>query len=488
MKLYRLYINGEWKDAQDGKTFISYNKADNQPVNEFAQSTKEDVDLACKAARDAFPVWSSLDGVTRAEYLNRVSELILQRRREMAEFESMETGKPISETYNFDIRVAAWAFSYFADLAKEIKGDVIPLVKGGDCSADDFDFVTYEPYGVAAVIAPFNFPAHLMTRSLAPALAAGNTCVIKASSMTPTSVAILGEIFEEAGLPKGTVNIVQGPGGTVGGYLVGNPEVDVVGFTGSETVGRSLLRISADAPVIKKCVLELGGKGPAIVEPDADLENAAEAQINGFTFNQGEVCCAMTRLIVHEDVETQYLRILKEKCEAIRIGYPLDESTQMGCLISEKHLEEVDHYVKEAVTAGAELVCGGERYSEGVCSAGPYYKPTIVRNVTEDMPIWSDEVFGPVLAVTTYRNSDEALKKANNTNFGLGSNIFTRDLKKAFLMSKKINAGMVWVNMGNGMHMAAPFGGNKNSGMGREYGTYGIHEYLKVKNNMWKMS
>jgi len=488
MKKFKLFIDNEWRDSSDGKTFKSFNKADGTEVNEFSQATVEDVDAACKAARKAFPAWAELDGETRAEYLIKIAQIIKRRQREMAEFESMETGKPIRESYNFDIRVSAWAFEYFANLGKEIKGDVIPLVKGGDCNAGDFSFVTYEPYGVAAIIAPYNFPAHLMTRSLAPALAAGNTCVIKASSLTPTTAAILGEIFEEAGLPKGVVNVIHGQGSTVGNALVAHPDVEIVGFTGSEAVGRELLRISANAPIIKKCVLELGGKGPVIVEPDANLELATTAQINGFTFNQGEVCCAMTRAILHESIYDKYLSMLKEKCEAIKIGYPLNEDTQMGCLISESHLEKVDNYVKEAVAAGAKILCGGKRYTEGVCAKGPYYEPTVLTDITPDMRVWKEEVFGPVLCVTKYSDTEEAIAMANDTTFGLGSNIFTENLKKAYHMSKRINAGMVWVNMGNGMHMATPFGGNKNSGMGREYGTYGIHEYLRAKNNMWRMT
>lgn len=488
MKKYKLFIDGKWVEALSGKTFCSYDKADGSVVNEFSQAGKEDVDLACRAARKAFDGWSSMSGRTRAGYLIRIAEGIEKRRRELAEYESRETGKPIKDSYGFDIRVSAWAFEYFADLGKEIRGDVIPLVEGGDCSKDDFSFATYEPFGVAAIIAPYNFPLHLMSRSLAPALAAGNTCVIKASSITPSTTAALGEIFEEAGLPAGVVNIIHGQGGLAGNAMVSHEEVDIIGFTGSEAVGRELMKLSADAPVIKKCILELGGKGPVIVEPDADLEIAADAQINGFTFNQGEVCCAMTRLIVHEDVKEEYLNILKTRCEQIQIGLPLDEETQMGCLISEKHLESVDSYVKEATEQGAELLCGGKRFSKGACAGGAYYEPTILTGIRSDMRIWKEEVFGPVLSVITYRDTKEALRLANDTRFGLGSNIFTRDLRKAYQMARKINAGMVWVNMGNGMHMAAPFGGNKNSGMGREYGSYGLHEYMKVKNNSWRMT
>lgn len=488
MNTYKLYIDGKWVEAVSGETFRSYDKADGTVVNEFSKAGEEDVNLACQAARNAFEGWSSLSGKTRAGYLVKIAEGIEKRRRELAEYESRETGKPIKDSYGFDIRVSAWAFEYFADLGKEIRGDVIPLMEGGDCSKDDFSFATYEPFGVAAIIAPYNFPLHLMTRSLAPALAAGNTCVIKASSITPSTTAVLGEVFEEAGLPAGVVNIIHGLGSQIGNVLATHEDVDIIGFTGSEAVGRELLKLSASSPVIKKCILELGGKGPVIVESDSDLEMAADAQINGFTFNQGAVCCAMSRLIVHEDVKDEYLRILKTRCSKIRIGFPLDETTEMGCLISEKHLKAVDRYVKEAVEEGATVLCGGKRFTGETCTNGPYYEPTILTEVRPDMRIWKEEVFGPVLSVIAYRDTKEAIRLANDTRFGLGANIFTRDLRKAYQMSKRINAGMVWVNMGNGMHMATPFGGNKNSGMGREYGSYGIHEYMKVKNNSWRMT
>ena len=484
MKEYKLYIDNQWLDAGDGGTFASYHKATGEEVNRFAAATEADVDRACRAARAAFPAWSGLDGETRSEYLRAAAGIMKRRRREMAELEAMETGKPVYDTYDFDTRVSIWAFEYFADLCREIRGEVIPL---GDVNQRDFDFVTYEPYGVAAIIAPFNFPLHLLTRSLAPALAAGNTCVIKASSITPSTAAVMAEVFEEAGFPAGVVNVVHGQGSLVGNALVSNREVDIVGFTGSEAVGRQLMRLSADSPVMKKLVLELGGKGGVIVEPDADLDIATTCQIEGFTFNQGEVCCAMTRVILHEDVYDAYLAMLKEKCDRIPIGDPLNYDTRMGVLISEEHLREVDAHVKRAVEQGAGFYAGGHRCTKPGCAGAPYYMPTILTDVTPEMDVWRKEVFGPVLCVCKYRDIEDAIRLANDTEFGLGANIFSRDLKKAYQIARRLNAGSVWVNLPNGMHMACPFGGNKNSGSGREYGTYGLHEYLKVKNNMWRM-
>lgn len=484
MKHYSLLINGQWREGSAGASFVSYNKATGAPVNEFSVSSEADVAEACRSARAAFPLWSGLDAETRAEYLMKAAAVMRRRQRELAEAEAAETGKPVFDTFGFDTRVSIWAFEYFANLAKEIKGDVIPL---GDINQRDFDFVTYEPYGVAAIIAPYNFPIHLLTRSLAPALAAGNTCVIKGSSITPTTAAMVAEACQEAGFPDGVINLVQGSGATVGNWLVRDENVDVVGFTGSEEVGRQLMHLSADSPVMKRLVLELGGKGGVIVEPDADLDIATTCQIEGFTFNQGEVCCAMTRVIIHESVKDAYLELLAKKMDAICIGDPLDENTRMGCLISEEHLQKVDGHVKAAIAQGAKLYYGGERAQVSACPGGPFYRPTVLTDVTETMDAWQQEIFGPVLCVCTYTDTEEAIRLANSTNFGLGANIFTENLKKAYRIGGQLNAGSVWVNLPNGMHMACPFGGNKNSGMGREYGTYGLHEYLKVKNNMWRM-
>lgn len=484
MKHYKLYINGEWKNSSSEEVFYSYNKANSEKLFSFSSATEKDVNDACNAARSAVSDWAGLDAEARAKYMIKAANIMERRKKELSEIEAAETGKPVHDTLNFDIRVSIWAFEYFANIAKEIKGDVIPI---GDINNRDFNFVTYEPYGVAAIIAPYNFPLHLLTRSLAPALAAGNTCVMKASSLTPGTTAIMAEIFEEAGFPNGSVNILHGSGAEVGNAMAIHREVDIIGFTGSESVGRNILKLAASSPIIKKVVLELGGKGPAIVEPDADLEIATTAQIEGFTFNQGEVCCAMTRLIIHEDVVDDYLALLKEKMDAIKIGDPLDHETRMGALISEEHLQKVDAYVKNTVKKGAELYYGGSRCENAELKDKPYYKPTVLKGVSREMSAWKDEIFGPVLSVITYKETEEAIKLANDTDYGLGANIFTENLKKAYQMGQKINAGSIWVNLPNGMHMATPFGGNKNSGMGREYGTYGLHEYLKIKNNMWRM-
>lgn len=485
MRYFPLYINNQFVDASDGGRFRTRNAATGEPVSEFAAATAQDVDRACRSARAAFPAWSALDANIRAGYLLKIADGIKRRFREMAECEAMEAGKVIGATTTLDIPYSIEAFEYFAGICREIKGEVLP-VHGGRGNKT-FDFVTYEPYGVAAIIAPYNFPLHLMTRSMAPALAAGNTVVCKASSMTSSTLGILSEICAEAGLPEGVVNVVHGSGGLIGEALCMHPDVDVIGFTGSEAVGRQLLHYASCSPVMKKCVLELGGKGPTIVEPDCDMEEALNAQLNGFTYNQGEVCCAMTRLILHEDIYDEFLERLAAKAAAHHIGDPLDPDATMTCIIHQEHADEIHAAVQLAVEQGAKVYCGGRQLTGGIYDKGAYYLPTILTDVTPEMTCFQAEIFGPVLTVTKYKALEEAIALANNTSFGLGANLFTSDLRKAYWATKKLAAGTVWVNMENGSQMHTPFGGNKNSGMGREYGTYGLHEYLRAKNNVWNM-
>ena len=485
MKRFKLFIGNEWVESADRKYFLSSSPSSGEPIAEFAAATTEDVAKACVSSRAAFQtVWGEMDPDQRAALMLKAAAIMRKREKELAEYEARDTGKPIAETAGFDIPFSILAMEYFANIAREVQGHVIPTkVEKQTC----FDFVTYEPFGVVAVISPFNFPLHLLTRSLCPALAAGNTAVCKASSFTPVTTAILGEILVEAGFPPGVVNIVSGTGQTVGEALASHPEIDVVSFTGSEAVGRRLIELSARSPILKKMVLELGGKGPFIVEPDCDIDATVEATILGLCYNQGEVCCAMTRLLLHEEVYDTFLPRLAARMNGLRLGDVLDPRTEMGSLISAEHLQKVDRHVKEAVRAGARLVCGGEPYIKPPCDKGSYYRPTILDNVTQDAKCWREEIFGPVLVTAKYRDIAEAVRMANDTSYGLGANIFTKDYRTAFWAGRRLNAGSVWVNIQNGSQIAGPFGGNKNSGMGREYGVFGLHEYLKVKNNVWNM-
>jgi acyl-CoA reductase-like NAD-dependent aldehyde dehydrogenase len=487
VKRYELLIHNEARPPATGEYFVSVSPATGEPLAEFAAAGESDVDLACLAARRAFhDGWRDADPDQRAEVMLRAARIIRDRLPELARAEALDTGKPIAETAGFDIPFSALAFEYFAHAAREVQGHVIPMSREG--GRDLLDFVTYEPYGVAVVISPYNYPLHLLTRSLAPALAAGNAVVCKASSMTPWTTAILGEIVVEAGFPPGVVNVVSGAGARVGEALAVHPEVDVVALTGSESVGRRLLELSARSRVIKKNLLELGGKGPTIVAPDADFSVAVSSLVLGVASNQGEVCCAMTRLYLHEDIYEAFLPRLAEALSSLRLGDILDPGTQLGSLISREHRDRVAAHVQQAVDDGARVVCGGRPYTEPPCDRGSWYLPTILENVSESTPCYREEVFGPVLVVSPYRHLDEAIALANDTDFGLGANVFTRDYRVAYRAARELNAGSVWVNMANLAQMAAPFGGNKNSGLGREYGRIGLHEYLKVKNHLWNMA
>jgi len=480
MQKFKFFINNQWVDSIDGKTYQVVDPSKNEPIAEVALANEKDVDRAVKAAREAFDkgIWSELDGDERAEYMLKVAELMKKRKKELARWETLQTGKPIKESEDIDIPYSIRAMEYFANQAREIKGEVIPIP-----GKYAFDYVTYEPYGVVGSIVPWNFPLHLATRTLCPAIATGNTVVLKPSSYTPITVILLGEMILEAGFPPGVVNIISGPGDTAGNAILRHPDIDMISFTGSLEVGQKVLEASA-RPRIKKVVLELGGKGPFIAEPDCDIDGAVNSLITGFCLNQGEVCCASTRLFLHEKIYDEFMEKLVTRVKSLKLGNTMDPSTQMGALINKKQLEKVDSYVKEAIKDGAKLVCGGEKYNVPPFDKGNYYKPTILENVTNNMRCAQEEIFGPVLVVLKYKDLEEAIKLANDIRYGLGATIWSENPRTLYWAAKKLDAGTVWMNTNVMSKIEAPYGGNKDSGLGREDGTIGIKEYLKVKNNI----
>lgn len=483
MKEYKLFINNKWVPSSSGETFTTSCSASGEVLASFHSATEKDVDAACTAARAAFKsgVWSRMENNERARIMLRAADLMAERWEELCRMEALDTGKPIHEVKTGDMPYSISAFRYFANLAREIKGDYIHVPN----EPYMHDYLVYEPFGVVAVVAPYNFPLHLLTRSLAPALAAGNTTICKASSMTPWTTAVLGEIVEKAGFPPGVVNIVAGPGSSTGEWLVSHREVDVVAFTGSEQVGRRLLELSAKSPIIKKNVLELGGKGPVIVEPDCNFEFTVKGVADGLLLNSGQVCCAQTRLLLSNRIYDRFLEALVAELKTRIPGDILDPATRLGAMINVKQMEQVDKIVQEAVSAGATLLCGGKRITTPPFDKGAFYEPTVLADVKTEMFCYTEEIFGPVLVVVGYDELDEAINLANDSQYGLGAGIFSESHKTVIYASQRLDAGSIFVNMPNTARMNAPFGGNRNSGIGREYGSAGLHEYLRSKNTIW---
>ena len=477
----KLFIENKWVDAEGGATFDSVNPATGEKVAVLAKASAGDVDKAVKVAKKAFDsgVWSRMDPDKRANLMLKAADIMRRRFEELAEAEARDAGKPIREARLVDIPYSIRAMEYFANMAREIKGEVIPLP--GDQA---FDWVSFEPYGVVAAITPWNFPLHLATRAICPAIATGNTVVAKASSLAPVTPMLLGEIFLEAGFPPGVVNILSGPGGTTGDALAGHEDVRMITFTGSVQIGRRVMEQAAQSPIIKKVLLELGGKGPFIAEADCDLDAAVNSLIPGFCLVEGQVCCASTRLYLHNDIYDQFMENLVRKVSSLRMGDIMDPETQIGSMIGQKELQSVDAYVKAAVEAGAKLACGGEQVTTPPCDKGSFYQPTILEVDSNDLACVREEIFGPVLTVMRYHSLDEAIALANDTEYGLGATVWSSNPRTLFRAAKEIDAGMVWLNTNVMSKIEAPYGGNKNSGLGREDGTIGLKEYVKAKNNV----
>ncbi len=479
MKEYKLFINNEWVDAEGGATFTTVNAATGEPFAKLAKASAADVEKAAAAARAASAEWAAMYPEARGKLMVRAAELIQARAEEFARVESAETGKTLHECTVIDIPFAVRAFEYYGKVMTGFQGEYVELPQGGI-----LDYVSYEPYGVVGVIAPWNFPIHLMTRDLCPALAAGNTIVAKASSKTPTTTSMMGEILLEAGFPKGVVNIVSGPGGITGEAMMLSKNIDVMAFTGSAEVGRELLRLNSKAAVIKKMVLELGGKGAICIDKDADIKGSVNSALFGVCFNQGEVCCASSRVYVHQDIYDEWMELLLKRMNSLKIGAPDDPETNIGTLIDHEALLKVDGFVQRAVAEGAVVLCGGKPYTEGVCAKGNYYMPTVLTNVKQDAECMVKEIFGPVMMVTKVKDLDEAIALANDTDCGLGAAVWSENPKTLYRAGKALKAGSVWQNYNVTSTPEAPYGGNKNSGFGREDGLHGLREFLCVKNNM----
>ena len=472
----KLFINNEWRDASGGKTMEVTNPATEEVIATVASAEKGDVDAAVQAARAALAgPWGSLSARERGRLVRRIGERLLERADEIARLETLHNGKPIFESRQIEIPAAAECFEYYGGWADKVMGETIP-VKG--------NYLTYtlrEPIGVVAAIVPWNFPLLLTAWKVAPALACGNTIVIKPASQTPLTAIALAEVAAEVGLPPGVLNVITGPGSSVGQAIVEHPGIDKIAFTGDTATGKSIMRSAADT--LKKITLELGGKSPNIIFPDADLDAALRGATTGIFYGKGEVCAAGSRLLVDRSIKDQFMEKLAARTKKMVAGDPLDPKTRYGALASKKQLETVQRYVDTAKKEGAALVAGGARADIGT-GKGYFFQPTVFDKVTPEMTIAREEIFGPVLATIDFADLDEAIARANSTQYGLAAAVWTRDIKKAHYVARKLQAGTVWINTYNIYDTAAPFGGYKASGFGREMSAHALEHYTQVK-SVW---
>ncbi len=471
----KIFIQNEWCDAESGKTFSVVNPATEEVLAEVAEGDAHDIDRAVRAARQAFEkgAWPRLSARERGRILSQVASLIEKHSDVLAEMETRNNGKPISETKSVDIPFARETFEYYAGLADKIHGETLP-VSGGF-----LNYTLREPVGVVGQIIPWNFPLVMAAWKLAPALATGCTVVLKPAEQTPLTALYLGKLMQEAGLPPGVVNIVPGFGETAGRALVQHPMVDKIAFTGSTDVGRLIMKMAAE-PNLKRVSLELGGKAPNIVFADCDLEKAVAGIVRGIYFNQGEVCCAGSRLFVEEKIREPLLALLCKRAESLKVGDPLNPSTEMGAQVSREQFDKILGYIQKGKSEGAKLLAGGSR----ACERGYFLKPTLFSEVKDSMTIAREEIFGPVLSVLSFNDVDELIRRANDTIYGLSAGVWTRDIGKAHFMASQLRAGTVWVNCFNHFDVASPFGGMKDSGFGRELGTHALELYTSVK-SVW---
>ena len=457
---YDLFINGEFVKSNSKKCFDTINPATDEVIAKISEANKKDIDLAVKSAKIAFRSWSKLKAKERGKYIFRIARMIQERAKEFAVIESMDGGKPIRESRDVDIPLAANHFFYYAGWADKLEYA--------------FPNKTPKPLGVAGQIIPWNFPLLMAAWKIAPAIACGNTVVLKPAETTSLTALKLAEIIQESGLPKGVVNIVTGAGNT-GAEIVNHPDIDKIAFTGSTNVGKLIQKSISGTK--KKSTLELGGKGANIIFEDAAIDQAVEGIVNAIFFNQGHVCCAGSRLFVQESVANIVIEKLKDRMSSLIVGNPLDKNTDIGAINSKEQLATINKYIK----IGQEE--GGEIYQSkcSISKKGNWCPPTLFLNVSQSHTIVQEEIFGPVLAIQTFRTIDEVIEKANNTPFGLSAGVWTEKGSKIFKLTQELNAGVVWANTYNKFDPTSPFGGFKESGFGREGGLHGLKAYLKFE-------
>ncbi len=471
----KLFINGEFVDAEDGETLPTLNPHDNSKLAEVAMAGKADIDRSVKAAQAAFPKWSAMAAMERGRLLLKLADAIEANADELARLESLDTGHPIRDTLRLDVPRTAVTFRYFGGMADKYEGSVIPVEAGF------LNYMLRQPVGVVGQIVPWNFPLMFTSWKMAPALAAGNCVVMKPAELTPLSSLRIAELMAEVGFPKGVVNIVPGLGHIAGQYIAEHPDIAKVAFTGSTAVGRRIVQASAGN--LKRVQLELGGKGANIVFGDADIAAAVNGSAFAIFHNQGQACIAGSRLVLHEAIAEEFTERFIALARSIKLGNPLDPTTEMGPLTSAQHRDRVMSYCEVARDQGGEILIGGKAPDRPELAAGCYVEPTVVRAKATDR-VAQEEVFGPFVTISTFKTDEEALAVANGTEYGLGGGLWTRDLQRAHRVAAAMRSGMVWVNCYKRVNPGSPFGGVGASGYGREMGFEAMHQYTDVK-SVW---
>merc|ERR1712156_764155 len=472
IKFTQIFIDNEWVNSVSGKTFPTVNPATGETICSVQEGDKADVELAVAAARRAFSLgsaWRTMDASARGQLLNRLADLIERDRLYLASLESLDNGKPFQDAYNIDLGLTIKCYRYYAGWADKNHGKTIPV---------DGLFLSYtrhEPVGVCGQIIPWNFPLLMQAWKLAPALATGNTIVMKLAEQTPLTGLYIAELIKEAGFPAGVVNIIPGFGPTAGAAIAEHPKVDKVAFTGSTEVGKIIQRSAADN--IKRVTLELGGKSPTIVLADADIDQAVETAHFGLFFNMGQCCCAASRLMVEESIYDEFVEKSVARAKKRTVGDPYDPRNEQGPQVDKEQFEKILGYIEHGKSEGANLLAGGGPAAD----KGYFIQPTVFSDVTDDMKICKEEIFGPVQAIQKFKTLDEVAQRANSNNYGLAAAVFSTNNARSTYLAHALRAGTVWINCYNAFSMAAPFGGYKESGSGRELGEYGLEAYTEVK-------
>ena len=467
------------ENASDGQTVKTYSPVDGSLLAEVAEATKEDVDAAVSSAREAFKTWKNSTVKERAKILNQIADIIDANAELLATVETMDNGKPIRETMAVDVPLAAEHFRYFAaaiiseeDSAKMLDNNTLSLI-------------LREPIGVVGQIVPWNFPFLMGAWKLAPVLASGCCTVLKTSSTTPLSVLEFAKLIQDV-LPAGVFNVITGSGSKSGQYILDHEGFDKLAFTGSTEIGYNVAKAAAEKLI--PATLELGGKSANIIFPDCDFEQALDGAQLGILFNQGQVCCAGSRIFVHEDIYDKFVPELVKRFNSVTVGNPLDPNTQMGSQIDKRQMNKILSYVKIGTDEGATLLCGGEQFTENGLENGCFIRPTLLGNVTNDMRVAKEEIFGPVACIIKFKSEDEVIEMANNSEYGLGGAVFTNDINRAVRISRAIETGRVWINTYNAIPEGAPFGGYKKSGIGRETHKVILEHYTQMKNILINLS